>query len=66
LKAVNKVLWDVEDEIRDCERRKDFGARFIELARAVYHENDRRALVKRQINELLGSGLVEEKSYQSY
>ena len=66
LKAVNGTLWEVEDEIRDWERRKEFGARFIELARAVYHENDRRSLLKRQINDLLGSDLVEEKSYQRY
>ena len=66
LKAVNETLWAVEDEIRDWERRREFGLRFIELARAVYHENDRRSRVKRQINQLLDSGLVEEKSYQSY
>lgn len=66
LKAINEVLWEVEDEIRDCERRQAFGPRFIELARSVYHENDRRAMVKRQINELLDSGLIEEKSYSSY
>ena len=66
LKAVNETLWTIEDEIRDCERHQDFGPRFIELARAVYHENDGRAQVKRQINELLGSDLVEEKSYQAY
>ncbi len=66
LKAVNGVLWEVEDEIRDCERRQAFGPRFIELARAVYHENDRRSLLKRRINELMGSELMEEKSYQAY
>jgi hypothetical protein len=66
LKAVNAALWTVEDDIRDCERRKDFGPRFIELARSVYRENDRRALLKHQINDLLDSGLVEEKSYRSY
>ena len=66
LKSINETLWEVEDEIRDWERRKEFGARFIELARAVYHENDRRASVKREINQRLDSGLVEEKSYQSY
>ena len=66
LKAVNESLWTIEDEIRECERNKDFGPRFVELARAVYHENDGRAQVKRQINELLGSDLVEEKSYQAY
>ncbi len=66
LKAINEALWLIEDEIRDCERRQAFGPRFIELARAVYQENDRRALVKRQINLLLDSGLIEEKSYSSY
>ncbi len=66
LKAVNEALWEVEDEIRDCERRKEFGPRFIELARAVYHKNDERSRIKRRINELLDSGLVEEKSYQPY
>lgn len=66
LKGINEALWDIEDEIRDWERRKDFGARFIELARAVYVTNDQRAAVKRQLNEALGSGLVEEKSYQAY
>lgn len=66
LRAVNEALWDVEDAIRDCERHKDFGARFVELARSVYHSNDRRAALKRDLNELLGSELVEEKSYQAY
>lgn len=66
LRAVNAALWDIEDEIRDCERGKDFGPRFVELARAVYHTNDRRAAFKRQLNDLLGSELVEEKSYQPY
>jgi hypothetical protein len=66
LKAVNECLWDIEDEIRICERAGDFGPRFIELARAVYHQNDRRAALKRQINQLLGSRLVEEKQYVSY
>ena len=66
LKAVNLALWDVEDEIRLCERDKDFGPRFIELARSVYRHNDRRALLKRQINELLGSKLIEEKDYAKY
>lgn len=63
LKAVNGRLWDIEDAIRVCERHKDFGPRFIELARAVYRNNDERAGLKRQINELLGSRLMEEKSY---
>jgi uncharacterized protein YukE len=66
LKDINEKLWDVEDEIRDCERQKDFGPRFIELARAVYVTNDKRCAVKRQINEALDSELVEEKSYQAY
>jgi hypothetical protein len=66
LKKVNEALWRIEDEIRDCERSGDFGARFVELARAVYHSNDERAAIKRQINELLGSKIVEEKSYTAY
>lgn len=66
LKKVNESLWWVEDDIRDCERAKDFGPRFIELARAVYVTNDLRGNVKREINELLGSALVEEKSYAAY
>jgi post-segregation antitoxin (ccd killing protein) len=66
LKAVNEKLWEIEDDIRDCERAQDFGSRFIELARAVYVTNDQRAALKRQINDLLGSRIVEEKSYASY
>jgi hypothetical protein len=66
LKAINLELWIIEDDIRDCERAKDFGPKFVELARAVYFTNDRRAAVKRQINDLLGSDLVEEKSYAAY
>lgn len=66
LKSVNEALWDIEDAIRDCERAADFGPRFVELARSVYVTNDRRAALKRQINELLGSAIVEEKSYNAY
>ena len=66
LKQVNEALWEIEDAIRDCERGQDFGPKFIELARSVYHSNDRRAALKRQINELLGSKLIEEKSYAAY
>jgi hypothetical protein len=66
LKKVNETLWEIEDKIRDCERQKDFGETFVELARSVYHQNDRRSALKRQINELLGSKIVEEKSYQAY
>jgi len=66
LTAVNGALWDIEDGKRDCERRQDFGPRFVELARKVYIENDRRAAEKRRINELTGSAIVEEKSYKPY
>ena len=66
LKAINEHLWDIEDDIRDCERAKDFGEKFVELARAVYKSNDQRAALKRDINLLLGSHLVEEKSYSDY
>ena len=66
LKARNGELWDIEDEIRVCERSKNFGPRFIELARSVYRVNDRRAAAKREINELLGSRLIDEKSYEDY
>ena len=66
LRRANETLWDVEDHIRECERQKDFGPRFIELARAVYVTNDERARIKRRINEILGSRLVEEKSYAAY
>jgi hypothetical protein len=66
LKAINERLWVIEDDIRDCERAKDFGQTFTELARAVYFTNDERAAVKRRVNDLLGSALVEEKSYAPY
>jgi hypothetical protein len=66
LKTVNQILWQVEDAIRDCERNQDFGPEFIALARRVYQTNDRRAQLKRRINQLLGSRLVEEKSYAVY
>lgn len=66
LKRINEALWEIEDEIRVKERAQAFDARFIELARAVYHTNDQRAAVKRAINLKLGSRLVEEKSYQDY
>lgn len=66
LKAINEKLWVVEDDLRDLERAKDFGPRFVELARAVYFTNDERAAVKRRINELLGSAIMEEKSYAPY
>jgi len=66
LKEINAKLWLIEDAKRDCERQQKFDAQFIELARNVYIWNDRRAEVKRQINQLLGSAIVEEKQYQSY
>ena len=66
LKAVNEALWDIEDRIRMKEKVQAFDAEFIELARAVYFQNDERAAVKREINLRVGSTLVEEKSYQDY
>jgi len=66
LLGINQELWDIEDRIRDLERDKDFGEEFIKTARAVYFTNDKRSEVKRKINELTGSNLVEEKSYQKY
>ena len=66
LKALNEALWEIDDRIRDHERSGDFGPAFVELARAVYHRNDERGRIKREINLALGSGLIEEKSYQPY
>jgi hypothetical protein len=66
LKAINLELWRIEDAIRLCEQNKDFGPQFIELARSVYRNNDRRSELKRQINKLVGSSLIEEKSYAPY
>ena len=66
LKRINEALWGIEDEIRLKEKAQAFDARFVELARAVYFTNDKRAAVKRAINLKLGSQLVEEKSYQDY
>ena len=66
LQAVNERLWVIEDDIRDQERAQAFDARFIELARAVYVENDERAAIKKRINTKLGSRIVEEKSYKPY
>jgi hypothetical protein len=66
LKAVNERLWEIEDDIRACEQKQDFGAEFIRLARAVYFENDERARIKKSNNTALGSAYVEEKSYQDY
>ena len=66
LTEINAALWDIEDGKRDCERRQDFGPDFVALARRVYMDNDRRAAVKRSINMLVGSEIVEEKSYKPY
>ncbi len=63
---VNSELWDIEDHIRDLERKKDFGDDFISLARSVYIKNDRRSELKREINIKTSSGLIEEKSYEKY
>ena len=66
LRAVNESLWRIEDDIRDCERDKNFNETFINLARAVYKTNDRRAALKRDINSLMDSDIYEEKSYTPY
>ena len=66
LRAINQKIWDIEDEIRDLERAKDFGDQFVAVARSVYRSNDRRAAAKRKINELLNSVIIEEKSYTDY
>jgi len=66
LTSVNEKLWVIEDEIRDEERAKRFEEKFIELARAVYFTNDERAAIKKRVNLLLGSTIVEEKSYKQY
>lgn len=66
LKAVNRRLWDIEDEIRDHERQQNFDDRFVTLARSVYKNNDKRAALKAEINGLLGAAMVEEKSYTDY
>ena len=66
LKAINEALWQIEDEIRACEAAKDFGPRFVELARSVYRTNDRRAAAKSAIDRALGSALTDEKFHPSY
>ncbi len=66
LSVVNESLWELEDQIRDKERRREFDEGFVELARSVYRTNDERAALKRAINVALGSGLTEEKSYADY
>ena len=63
---VNSKLWRIEDDIRDCERNKKFDQKFIDLARAVYKNNDKRSEIKLEINNHFGSTLVEVKSYEKY
>jgi len=62
LKRVNETLWDIEEAIPKCEHRHDFGGKFVSLARSVYKTNDRRAAIKRKINILYGSAIIEEKT----
>jgi hypothetical protein len=66
LSEINGKLWDIEDDIRQCERDKKFDSKFIELARDVYFTNDVRSALKKEINILTKSGLIEEKSYEDY
>jgi prefoldin subunit 5 len=66
LKAINEELWEIEDDIRDKERAREFDDVFIALARSVYVTNDKRANAKKELNVYLGSEIVEEKSYQDY
>lgn len=66
LKQINEKLWNIEDKIRDKEKNKTFDKEFIELARNVYITNDQRARIKRNINEIFGSEIMEEKSYSDY
>lgn len=66
LQVINEALWIIEDDIRACEGAKDFGPVFIELARSVYIQNDKRAEVKKKINLLCNASIIEEKSYQSF
>ena len=63
---INKKLWDIEDKIRFLESKKNFNQEFIDLARAIYINNDERSEIKKKINKLTGSRLIEEKSYKSY
>ena len=66
LKETNRKLWSIEDKKRMCEKNKDFGKNFIELARSVYLNNDKRAKIKSEINKLLGSNIKEIKKYINY
>jgi len=66
IKEVNQNLWDIEDKLRFCEKNKDFGKNFIELARGVYFNNDKRAKLKNEINEILKSNIREIKQFVDY
>ena len=66
IKRVNENLWDIEDKLRICEKNKDFGKNFIELARGVYFNNDKRSRIKSEINKVLGSNIREIKQYVNY
>ena len=66
LKVVNLNLWDIEDKLRICEKDKDFGKNFTELARKVYLNNDKRSKIKLEINKILGSNIREIKQYSNY
>ena len=66
IKEVNLNLWNIEDELRICEKRKDFGEKFTELARGVYLNNDKRSKIKSEINKILGSNIKEIKLYANY
>jgi len=66
IKEVNLNLWNIEDKLRVCEKNKDFGKIFIELARGVYLNNDKRSKIKSEINKILGSNIREIKQYVNY
>ena len=66
LRVINEKIWNIEDKVRDCELRKDFGSLFVGYARSVYLTNDDRARLKKEINELFNSDIREEKSYTDY
>lgn len=66
LKNINEALWEIEDDIRDKEKVREFDQKFIDLARSVYVTNDKRANAKKELNIYLGSEILEEKSYQDY
>jgi len=66
LRQINEKLWDIEDELRNLEKQKRFDNTFIELARSVYYTNDQRSVIKKNINRITKSSLIEEKSYEKY